>query len=1216
MSDITPFEDPLSHEVWFTKFRDPSETKVEQMWRRVAKGLASCETTQADRDLYEEKYYEFLSKFNTMAGRILSNTGTDAAGTTPFNCFILGPRLKDHFKDKGVDSLEGIMEMVKEQAITLKSEGGYGTNLSHLRPRGAFIKGIKSESCGPISFADIWNTVADTITQGSGTKKDKRSKSSIRKGAMMLVLAIWHPSILEFITAKTVGGRLDKFNISVGMTDEFMEAVEKDTTFDLEFPNTEFEKYNAEWFGDITEWKSKGYPVVKYETVKARELYDTIVNSTYNRNEPGILFLTRANKRNNLWYCERIIGTNPCVTGDTLVYTTEGLKRIRSLVGTNARIIVDGRFQDTVQVFARNIIKTGIRPVYRLQTKEGYYVRATADHRIMTSAGWTRLQDIRPGDKIHILNSGHRGNGFGSTGSIEMGRVLGWTIGDGTINHRVHKVILSFFGAEKREIGPLFQDHIRVLQDGTIPAIVSIPKRDEVRIQSTKIYPALEQQGVTAVKLRVPESVFTGNKDMQKGFLQSLFTADGGFQGSQAKGGSIRLASISQELLEGTQQLLLNFGIASTIYRARRPAGYRKLPNSKRKPKAYWCQEQHELVVTKRNMNTFASEIGFLMPYKQRLLQSYISNGKRGTYSETYLATVESITKHGNEEVYDLTEPMTHSFVANGIVVHNCGEQCGPDGLVCDLGSLNLINYINSDRSDWDYEKLGQDIPVQIRMLDAVNTIGRAPLEIQRENMASKRRVGEGILGFGSAMMIMRVRYGSKKCLDLTEKFAKFWANTAYKASAILAKEKGAFPLYDKDKYLQSEYLKCLDSETIDLIKKHGMRNSHVLSIAPTGSTGAYANNVSGGLEPVIFAEYTRTVAISITPDGLQAPDKKSVDWSDQSKKYKAYDQSSISQENAVYWDWIKEGDENLLRCRYQGIVYKIDRNRGLTKEMECNDYAVRKLKAEDKWDPKAIWAATSEELTIDEHISVMKVFAKYVDSAISKTIGIPNDYPYEKFKNVYMDAWKTGYIKGITTYRAGTMANVMKAKGAKDKEVVAEIPKSDAPKRPESLNAQAYTFVVKGSAYYVVIGLMNEEPFEIFTGMNLTKDEELYIPKWAKAGKLIKKGSREYAYLVMKEDKKHEFSLTNGHSDPTADGLTRMISLALRHGADVAYVVQQLEKTAGDMTTFAKVLGRALKKYIAEGHEGGDTCEACGSKNVKRVGGCRECKDCGWSGC
>lgn len=474
-TSIAPFEDTLSHEVWHTKFRDPGESKVEEMWWRVANGLAEIEDIK-ERDKYAKEYFRILSMFNTMAGRILSNTGTDAAGTTPFNCFILGPRLKDHFKNKGVDSMEGIMEMLKEQAITLKSEGGYGTNLSHLRPRGAFIKGIKSESCGPIAFADIWNTVSDTITQGSGMKKDGRAKAAIRKGAMLFVLSVWHPSIIEFIKAKTVKGRLDKFNISVGITDEFMECVDKDDDFDLIFPDTEHPKYNAEWFGDIEDWKRKGYPIVTYQTMKARELYDLIMQSTYTRNEPGVLFLTRANSLNNLWWCENIIGANPC------------------------------------------------------------------------------------------------------------------------------------------------------------------------------------------------------------------------------------------------------------------------------------------------------------------------------------------------------------------------GEQVGPDGLVCNLGSLNLVNYVNSDRSDWDYEALGRDIPLHIRMLDAVNSVGKAPLDIQTENIHNKRRIGQGILGFGSAMMLLKVRYGSPKCIELTEKFAKFWANTAYKADALLAKEKGTFPLYDKEKYLQSQYLKCLDQDTIDLIKKYGMRNSHVISVAPTGN--------------------------------------------------------------------------------------------------------------------------------------------------------------------------------------------------------------------------------------------------------------------------------------------------------------------------------------------------------------------------------------------
>src|SRR5690606_17103294 len=201
--------------------------------------------------------------------------------------------------------------------------------------------------------------------------------------------------------------------------------------------------------------------------------------------------------------------------------------------------------------------------------------------------------------------------------------------------------------------------------------VVQVADRDEARVQSQRLVKLAESYGLVENKHHVPEVVFKGTEAMQRGFLQALFTADGSFQDGQEKGGSVRLAASHIQLLEGVQQLLMNFGIASRIYRNRRDAGYRDLPDGHGGLQSYWCQAQHELVITKRNLNIFAEEIGFLTAAKQSALSDYTSRGKRGTYAESFTATVESITADGEEEVFDLTESLTHSFVANGLVVHN-----------------------------------------------------------------------------------------------------------------------------------------------------------------------------------------------------------------------------------------------------------------------------------------------------------------------------------------------------------------------------------------------------------------------------------------------------------------------------------------------------------------------------------------------------------------
>ena len=255
------------------------------------------------------------------------------------------------------------------------------------------------------------------------------------------------------------------------------------------------------------------------------------------------------------------------------------------------------------------------------------------------------------------------------------------------------------------------------------------------------------------------------------------------------------------------------------------------------------------------------------------------------------------------ENVYDINVDQNHNFFANGLLVHNCGEQLLPIGGVCLLGSINLTKFVNSESNDFDYEKLEKIIPVAIRFMDNVNDKTNVPLEIEKENLINKRRIGLGILGYGSALMMMKIKYGSKEALKITEKLMNFIMNKSYQSSALLSKEKGPFKLYDEEKYLKGNFVKNLSKETLDIIKKHGLRNSHLLSVQPTGNTSILANVVSGGLEPLFMPVYNRTTIMPYPPEGLNIP--KNIDW--ENKKF----------ESETKWEWIKEGDENLLKINF-----------------------------------------------------------------------------------------------------------------------------------------------------------------------------------------------------------------------------------------------------------------------------------------------------------
>ena len=271
---------------------NPIEKTPEEMWKRVAKAVAAQESPEK-RKKWEKEFYKALKGFKYVpGGRILAGAGTGYK-VTFYNCFVI-PSPKD--------SREGILETLKQMVEIMARGGGVGINLSSLRPRGARVKKVNGFSSGPVNWAELFSTATKDIIQQGGS----------RRGALMLMLWDWHPDIEEFITVKQDLSRITGANLSVNISDKFMEAVEKDEDWELVFPDLDDPEYDEVWDGDLEKWKSLGKKVKVYKRVKARKIWDLICQAAWRSAEPGVVFLERYNKLYNNWYWNKIVAVNPC----------------------------------------------------------------------------------------------------------------------------------------------------------------------------------------------------------------------------------------------------------------------------------------------------------------------------------------------------------------------------------------------------------------------------------------------------------------------------------------------------------------------------------------------------------------------------------------------------------------------------------------------------------------------------------------------------------------------------------------------------------------------------------------------------------------------------------------------------------------------------------------------------------------------------------------
>ena len=745
------FAAPIAEAIWDAKYRfkrdgEMLDLTVEDSWRRVARALAAVE---AEPERWEQRFYAALENFRFLpAGRIMAGAGTNRS-VTLFNCFVLGTI---------PDSLGGIFAALREAALTLQQGGGIGHDFSTIRPKGAPVAGVGADASGPLSFMDVWDAMCRTIMSAGA-----------RRGAMMATLRCDHPDIEAFVEAKRDPRRLRNFNLSVLVTDPFMEAVAADADWPLVFGGRVF------------------------RTVRARELWDRIMRATYDVAEPGVIFIDRVNKANNLAYVETIAATNPC------------------------------------------------------------------------------------------------------------------------------------------------------------------------------------------------------------------------------------------------------------------------------------------------------------------------------------------------------------------------GEQPLPPYGACLLGSINLARLVRepfAETAHVDAEELAELTATAVRMMDDVVDASRYPLPEQEAEAKAKRRIGLGVTGLADALAMCGLRYGSEAAAARTEDWLRAVARAAYLASAELAREKGAFPLYDRDAYLASPTVQAMDAEVREAIAAHGIRNALLTSIAPTGTISLLAGNVSSGIEPVFAWSYLRKV---LEPDGTK-------------------------------------------------------------REEEVTDYAVAEWRRLHGDAALPDWFVSAQELTPLEHVRMQAAAQRWVDSSISKTINVPEDIPFEAFKDVYAEAYAQG-CKGCTTYRPNPVTGSVLSV-APEAPPTPEDWRPEPLERPQALEGRTYKIKWPDSAHAIYITVNDviaggrRRPFEVF---------------------INSKNMEHYAWTVA---------------------LTRMISAVFRRGGDVAFVVEELKAVFDPrggawmegryVPSILAALGGVIERHmleigfldaplagpIASGVEEAETapdaprrphgppCPNCGEDAMQMMEGCMTCLSCGFSKC
>ncbi len=1169
----------LFHQGLHHQQRNDNHKKFIDNLYRLAKENTQCADVvreTADRFYNLMANWEFLPNSPTLmnAGRRLQQLSA---------CYVLPVG----------DSIEEIYQSVKDMALIHQSGGGTGFSFSRLRPAKDAVASTRGVASGPISFMSIFDKSTEVVKQGGQ-----------RRGANMGILRYDHPNILDFIHCKRDNGFLENFNISVALDQKFMDAVKNNKEYDLINPR------DKSVVGKLN----------------AREVFDKMCNNAWVSGDPGFVVIDRINNSDsNPTPAQGMIeSTNPCVTGDTLIATEQGLMRMEALVkeygdggiqiATDSRVplrVKSGNkiilMQQATQGMTFNEISqafcSGVKEVYHLKLKSGYNLKLTEDHKVITQEGFVKVKDLTKKDKILIqLGDGRFGNEkldiewnniiIGKNGrkynyyfpeqwSQEFGQILGWLIGDGWLRSGDKNCSAGFTFAEAdKEV----LDYMKPIINSYYGKDIKEVKRKNgvwhLSYHSKYFVEFLEKLGVKACDAAekvVPEKLFTASREAVIGFLQGLFSADGTVRDSPKSASQwIALTSKSKKLLQDVQILLMNLGIKSTLMDRSREAreGLFEYTTVDGELKSYSSDGVlYELGVFARSLETFRREINFICKEKKKKLNNITIKKSR---EQKFYDCIEDIQALGKEKVYDLTEPFTHSMICNGIVTTQCGEQPLLPYEPCNLGSINLSRFVLEDGSDMDWGRFRECVHTCMHFLDNVIEVNNYPIPEIEEIAKRNRRVGLGVMGWAEALVRLNLPYNSDAAMQKAEEVMSFINDEALNASCNLAKIRGVFPgfkdcIYDKD----GRFFRGQDVQP---------RNSARTTIAPTGTIGITAGLQGAGIEPFFAIAYVRYNAAGI--DALKAGKKPA-------------EKDTFFEVNPLFEKIAQQ--HNYFGLKKEELFKKIDENHKAVLGIKEIPEHIQKL------------FLTSHDLTPMNHVRVQAAFQKHCNNAVSKTVNLKNEATVDDVKEVYLKAYETG-CKGVTIYRDGSKS--LQILNLSEKKTETQKEKAPVAKREKSqFEMSSYYLIDTGHGpMHVHINHDLHGPTKIFANISpsgtevsgLTTAMAILTSKYLELGgdpvKLLKhlnsiKGDRPFGFGPKRVD-----SIPHGMAKALRDHLVKT-------GKMKPFDNGQTMLGASDQKTPDPSNGL----FVLALH-----CPKCYSTNAEMVSGCSEptCFDCGYSKC